>query len=470
LWKTGKNIVDTQVLILGAGPGGLTAAYTLLQKGFQVLVVEREHVAGGLMRPIKYCDFTLDFGHKHIYSRIPDVQKFYETLLGDDLRIYKPRTGILYKGRIFEKEKMFKGIRRGMPSGLLLLCFLDFLKCQVEYLSKPVNSLEDFTYSKRGRKFTRIFSQGFDERFKGHKWADLPLPGIYTGHFQQEKSSNFLVQFVKEAKRSEIEEQKWYHPAKGSGQIIDILEDRIVQMGGKIDLEHEIIRINHEGFVIKSIDIKVQEKQINIKPEFVISSLPLEIMGKIMSIDFCPSTKELSFRRGIVMVYIFLNKKARFPHTSLEVSCPRLKMGRITNYGAYEGSMVPKGKGCLCIEYFLPGENSLLSASDQSIFELAMSECTSARLLSRNDCTGYLIMKCPHADPAVSWKDYVTDKSRRNLFNIIEKFTNLFQINRTGTDKSAYAALMASKAIVEKDKSEFVKRTKPDALTMGNAE
>jgi hypothetical protein len=54
------------------------------------------------------------------------------------------------------------------------------------------------------------------------------------------------------------------------------------------------------------------------------------------------------------------------------------------------------------------------------------------------------------------------------LFKTIEGFTNLFQINRTGTDKSAYAALMASKAIVEKDRSEFVMKTKPDGLTMGN--
>jgi protoporphyrinogen oxidase len=460
--------VDTQVLILGAGPGGLTAAYALLQKGFQVLVVEREPVAGGLMRPIKYGDFTLDFGHKHLYSRIPDVQRFYETLLGDELRIYTPRTGVLYKGRIFEKERTFKGIRRGMPSGLLLLCFLDFLKCQMEYLSKPVNSLEDFTYSKRGRKFTKIFSQGFDERFKGYKWSDLPSPETNAGHFQRERSSNFLVQFVKEAKRSEIEGREWYHPAKGSGQIIDVLEKRIGQMGGEIKFGHQVIKINHEDSLIKSVDIKAQEIQ-TIKPEYVISSLPLEIMGKMMSIDSHPSAKEMSFRRSVVMVYIFLNKKVRFPHTSLEVSCPRLKMGRVTNYSAFGGSMVPEGQGCLCIEYFLFGEDPLLIANDQNIFELAMNECASARLLSRNDCTGYLVVKGPHADPAVSWEDYVADESRMKLFKTIERLTNLFQINRTGTDKAAYAALMASKAIVEKDRSEFVKRTKPDALTMGNA-
>jgi protoporphyrinogen oxidase len=455
-------MVHTQVLVLGAGPGGLTAAYSLLQAGFQVLVVEREHVAGGLMRPIKHRDFTLDFGHKHIYSRIPAVHRFYEALLGADLRTYRPRTGILYKGRILEKQRSFKGMRRGMPFGLLLLCLLDLLKCQIDYFRKPVRSLEESTYSKRGRRFTKIFSQGFDERFSGRKWADLPAPGINPEqHSQRERPSNFLAHFVKEAKRSEIDAHDWYHPARGSGQIIDILEARTVQMGGQIKFGHAVSRIRHADSVIESIDIQADGKLTAIEPEFVISSLPLEIMGRLMGIDFRPSAKEMSFRRSVVLVYIFLNREARFPHTSLNVSCPSLRMGRVTNYGAYGGSMVPEGRGCLCVEYFVSNDDDLLSADDQSVSELAMRECESARLVSRDDCTGYLVMKCPHADPAVTAGDYVTDESRMKLFETLEQFTNLFQINRTGTDKSAYAALMAAQAIVEKDRSEFVRKTKP---------
>ena len=56
-----------------------------------------------------------------------------------------------------------------------------------------------------------------------------------------------------------------------------------------------------------------------------------------MAIDFRPSAKEMSFRRSVVLVYLFLDKEPRFPHTSLHVSCPTLKMGRVTNYGALGG-------------------------------------------------------------------------------------------------------------------------------------
>ena len=420
------------------------------------------------MRAIRHRDFTLDFGHKHIYSRIPAIQRLYETILGVDLRKYTRRTGILYRGRIFEKQISFKGMRRGMPPGLLLSCFLDFLKSQLDYLGKPVNSLEDSVYSKRGRKFTRIFSQGFDERFSGYKWADLPVPRIDAAKgLPTQKRTNFIARFVNESKRSELEAHDWYHPAKGSGQIIDTLEARILEMGGRIQFGHQVVRIRHADSLIDSVDINAHGEQTTIKPEFVISSLPLEIMAKLMAIDFRPSAKEMSFRRSVVLVYLFLNREPWFPHTSLHVSCPTLRMGRVTNYGAFGGSMVPEGKGCLCIEYFPSDDGQLLSAGEQTLFELAIDECESAGLLSRADCTEYLVMKLPFADPAVSATDYVTDESRMKLFKTIEGFSNLFQINRTGTDKSAYAALMAAKAIVDKDRSEYVKKTRPDGLTMG---
>jgi hypothetical protein len=137
-------------------------------------------------------------------------------------------------------------------------------------------------------------------------------------------------------------------------------------------------------------------------------------------------------------------------------------MGRVTNYGAIGGDMVPPGKGCICVEYFCTAEDPLINEPGQRLFELALGECTGARLVDPDSYTGHLVIKRPLADPAVSWEDYVTDTTRSELFKRVSQFSNLYQINRTGTDKSTHAALMAANAIIGKDRKQFIRQTKPD--------
>src|SRR6185503_3526364 len=140
----GNDPNSPEVLILGADPGSLTAAHALLKQGITVTVVEKEPIVSGLMRAVKHEDFSVDLGYKHLYSRIPEVQKLWEELLGDDFLPYQPRTGILYKGRIFEREKSFRGLRRGMPYGLMLSAFADLLKYNFFHRNEAVDSLQAY--------------------------------------------------------------------------------------------------------------------------------------------------------------------------------------------------------------------------------------------------------------------------------------------------------------------------------------
>ena len=51
--------VDT--LVLGAGPSGLAAGYTLAKAGLNPVVLEKDKVPGGLMRSIRHGDFHLRY-------------------------------------------------------------------------------------------------------------------------------------------------------------------------------------------------------------------------------------------------------------------------------------------------------------------------------------------------------------------------------------------------------------------------
>lgn len=109
---------EVHTLILGAGPSGLAAAYTLAKAGLKPVVLERDKVSGGLMRSVKHGEFILDIGRKELYNRLAKVDEFWNGLLGADYREYPRRAGILFEGKIIEMSPAYRGFRRGMSWSL----------------------------------------------------------------------------------------------------------------------------------------------------------------------------------------------------------------------------------------------------------------------------------------------------------------------------------------------------------------
>ncbi len=452
--------MKTDVLVLGAGPGGLAAAHALLKQKYSVTILEQRNNVGGLMQAVKYEDYTVDFGYKHLYSRIAEVHELWQSLLGDDFIQYVPRTGVLYKNYILEKDKKYRGLRRGMPLHLLFTSFFDLVKNYYKYHSRQITSLQDFAYSTRGEKFTRIFSQHFDERLKGRQWAELKAP-----ESANDSGKNFLKHFFQQASKNENKQTTWYHPAKGTGQISEVLEKEIRQMGGNILYLQNVENILFTGNHITSVQVKTNGAVASYEAGSVISCLPIQAIAKLLDIESTLPLSGLSFQRSVVLVYLFLSKPAPFPHTSIQVSDPNLAISRITNYGAFLGSMVPAGKGCLCVEFFCMIGDGFMQQEDVTILERAINEASEAGILKPEYITYSRVIKCAGADPAASWEDYKSDQSRAELYENVNEFHNLYQVSRTGTDKSTFAGLRAAAAIIQGNKNKFNIETKPDVFS-----
>ena len=62
------NIYD--VLIVGAGPAGLTAGYLLSKKNYKILIVEEnKKYVGGISRTEEYKGFKFDIGGHRYFSK-----------------------------------------------------------------------------------------------------------------------------------------------------------------------------------------------------------------------------------------------------------------------------------------------------------------------------------------------------------------------------------------------------------------
>ena len=53
---------ERNVVILGAGPAGLTAAYQLAKDGVRSVVLEKDSIVGGISRTVNYKGYHFDIG------------------------------------------------------------------------------------------------------------------------------------------------------------------------------------------------------------------------------------------------------------------------------------------------------------------------------------------------------------------------------------------------------------------------
>ena len=72
-----------KVIIIGAGPAGLTAADKLLddKDKYDVTILEETNEIGGISRTVKYNGNRMDIGGHRFFSKDQKVMEFWENLM-----------------------------------------------------------------------------------------------------------------------------------------------------------------------------------------------------------------------------------------------------------------------------------------------------------------------------------------------------------------------------------------------------
>jgi protoporphyrinogen oxidase len=455
------RIEEVHSVILGAGPAGLAAGYTLAKAGQPPAVIEKGKVAGGLMRSIKRGDFVVDIGRKELYNRLPKVDEFWEDLLGSDYGIYPHRGGVLFDGQIIEISSSFRGFRRGLPWTTLAGCGWDLVAGRIRSSGSKAHNLEEYFYQRRGRRLSQIISQGFQEKLSGVKWADVPLSENYEDSEDASMFSTVKGLMTRALAKKEVNTSRgiWRHPAKGTGQICEALERGITERGGRFLFEANVLEINSTAGVIDEIKAEAGGETVLYKPAHVVSSIPSHFLLKLLlkerfdtldaNLKAPPSSK-----KTIVLVYLFLNEEPHFPHGWLNVTSPWTRIGRITNYSGINSKMVPKGKTCLCCEFYCYAGDSLLELDNKAFAQLALEDCSKQGLLDRTKCFDELVIRLPGADASQNRHNWMSSM-REGLLEELRRFKNLYYVSRTDLDIATLAGIEAGEAILSGDRTIF---------------
>ena len=94
--------METKVVIIGAGPAGLTAGYLLSKNDVDVVVLELDPIyVGGISRTATYKGFHFDIGGHRFFSKSKAVEDLWTEILPNDM-LTRPRSSrIFYGGKFF---------------------------------------------------------------------------------------------------------------------------------------------------------------------------------------------------------------------------------------------------------------------------------------------------------------------------------------------------------------------------------
>src|SRR5438132_2631614 len=117
-----------RVIVIGAGPAGLTAAYLLSNAGVAVTVLEGDDIVGGISRTAQYKGFRFDIGGHRFFTKIEPVQALWEEILADEFISVPRLSRIYYDGKFFDYPLKAANALRGLGVVNAVMIVASFLK------------------------------------------------------------------------------------------------------------------------------------------------------------------------------------------------------------------------------------------------------------------------------------------------------------------------------------------------------
>jgi protoporphyrinogen oxidase len=91
------------VVVIGAGPAGLTAAYQLSKAGVASTILESDSVVGGISRTVERDGWRFDIGGHRFFTKVAEVEALWHEILPDEDFMQRPRSSrIYYRGKFYD--------------------------------------------------------------------------------------------------------------------------------------------------------------------------------------------------------------------------------------------------------------------------------------------------------------------------------------------------------------------------------
>ena len=472
--------MEKSVLIIGAGPAGLTAGYLLTQAGWKVTLLEADPTyVGGISKTVSHKGFHFDIGGHRFFSKSEEVNKLWREILPDDF-IETPRSSrIYYRNELFSYP--LKGFEALKKLGLVeaILCVLSYFKVQLFPITDPKN-FKDWVTNQFGERLFNIFFKTYTEKVWGMKceeisadWASQRIQGLSLG----KAIINSILPQKKNSKLTDLGPKTlinyFFYPRKGPGMMWETAAAKILVQGGEVLMGHQAKKIifNRDLLNWKIIAENKSGALKEFTASHLISSCPLrELINNLTpEVNFRVSESANSLRyRDFICVSVMLKNFKGFKDNWIYIHDPSVKVGRIQNFKSWSPEMTPGPEfDCLGLEYFCFESDGLWNLSDTELGTLAIGELVKLKLIDPQCVIDTFVVRQKKAYPI--YDDSYTQSVKIIRNELEEKFSTLHTIGRNGMhrynnqDHAMMTAMLTVKNILSNKKVFDVWKINQDA-------
>lgn len=426
------------VVVIGAGPAGMSAAWQLAKRGARVEVVEQDSMVGGLAKTIcRRDDFCYDYGPHTFHIRETEMSRRVVSevlsLLYDQYRVLDRGTRIFLEGEYFTYPPQIREVLRKVNLGLGCQIGLDYLYASLRYALSPAkqeDSFEDWGARNLGRKLYDTFFGLYSEKVWGVSMSQIS--SRQAQRVAKLNLKNIILRMFKIKADPDTYFIKYLYPNGGIGNLYKRMAEEVQSLGGVVHLNATATRVEIDGQRVCAVAYKQGGREHTTPCSSLVSTLPLTVVTPMV----IPALSQVALEavgklryRSLVLIFLVLNR----PHVTDYHWCyliePKFKCNRFSEQKNVSPGMLPESQTLLCVEASCEYGDERWRAADEELAQMATDDLIQMGILQAEDVEEHFVVRIRHAYPIYRLG---FERVLYNLLSELHRLQNFYTIGRHG--------------------------------------